>query len=141
MTQKRDASVMLSAFLKCLSQSDGPRTSAFLEHLLQQRSDDDLIRLTATALHTCRGGGDACEFIASMPDDVLAKISMFPPDSAFSDPWEDHAGNCPMCEKRITDAGNAYLKQHPEFAPPAEDVEKVRKTFLSSLQRLRGTVN
>jgi hypothetical protein len=80
-----------------------------------------------------------CEFIASLPEDVLCQITAFPPSLDFAEPFYRHAAGCKDCAARINSAQQAYTKKlHPELVYPEEE-ERLRKRMLGLIEQQQAT--
>jgi hypothetical protein len=77
----------------------------------------------------------ACEFIATLPEDVLCRITAFPPSLDFAEPFYRHAAGCTECAARINSAQQAYTtKLHPELVLPEEEA-RLRKRMLDLIEK------
>jgi hypothetical protein len=75
-----------------------------------------------------------CEFIASLPEDILAQFILQSPTPDFAEPFDLHAIGCVTCARKIHAAAGSYLKKHPELALP-EKVEQLRQVVLDRTKR------
>ena len=76
-----------------------------------------------------------CEFITMLPEDVLCRITAFPPSLEFAEPFYRHAAGCAECAARINAAQEAYTKKlHPELVHPEEE-ERLRKRMLGLIEQ------
>ena len=78
-----------------------------------------------------------CEFITMLPEDVLCRITAFPPSLEFAEPFYRHAAGCAECAARINSAQKVFSKSlHPELVHPEEE-ERLRKRTLDLIGKTK----
>ena len=85
--------------------------------------------IKTTAAESPEDNKRTCEFIESLPEEILAKFILHAPTPDFAEPFDMHAVGCVTCAKRIRAATGTYLENHPDLAPP-EKVEQLRHALL-----------